>query len=41
MLFGDSGNVYAFYVRSEGANSVNVTGAGSCGGGGGGAGLKS
>jgi ComB9 competence protein len=23
-LFGDSGNVYAFYVRAEGANSVNV-----------------
>jgi ComB9 competence protein len=23
-LFGDSGNVYAFYVRSEGANSINV-----------------
>src|SRR6266478_6176219 len=23
-LFGDSGNVYAFYVRSEGASSVNV-----------------
>jgi ComB9 competence protein len=23
-LFGGSGNVYAFYVRSEGANSVNV-----------------
>jgi ComB9 competence protein len=23
-LFGDSGNVYAFYVRAEGASSVNV-----------------
>jgi ComB9 competence protein len=23
-LFGDSGNVYAFYLRAEGANSVNV-----------------